>query len=291
LNIIRKVKSGIYIAIGSPTTMIIPDEDAVYIVDLGYNVDRAKSIINYVNKKYNKSIKFIFSHSHPDHISNPKITIGEKYIHIYEYSIANSTLLKEILLYGAKAPKDQFTLPINNLEIDYPFNWNDNIGPIELIPLPGHSPGHTGFKFKEAIYVADAFFGDKLIRRVGIPFYSDHREALNSMRKLLEYAKNNYFLILSHGPIIRGERAKELIERNIKVLMNLKRKVLEKLVKPMTLNELTYKLTSELALEITSELLLLNEVTIKSIISELIDENKVEFQITNNGLKLTLRNN
>lgn len=281
---VNKLKSGIYAVLGSPTTLIVQDSGIVYVIDAGINRERALSIREYVLSRLGSNIKLLFSHAHPDHICAADIFEAPSYINKKEYSVAASRVLRECLEFGARAPKGFYSLSCGNLEISGTFDDFFKVGSIEGIPLPGHSPGHTGFAVRGMLYAADTIFGDRLLNRVGIPFLPDHTTALNSMNKLYDFVDQGFTLVLSHGPLVKGDKARSLISMNIERVSKCRKLILEYLIKPRTVTELTYLVSTDLGVELTPELISLNEVTIKSLLSELSDEGIVEADLSDRGL-------
>ena len=285
IRLVIKLRSKVYVEPGSPTALIVFD-DEYYIVDPGVDTRRARRIYEFVRDQGYDEGKVVFTHAHPDHIGAANVFSSPTYAHVYESSVAESNVLRETLVYGARASSKLISIRSNDVKITNTFRWEQEfLGPLTIVSLPGHSQGQSGFIVDDIFYVGDAMFGDRLISNVGLPFFPDHREALNTLNVIREYIVDGYRLVISHGPIVKGEKAINLLQENINAILRAKRYILELLqVKPRTVQELTLLATKRYATTVSSELLLLNEVTVKSIISELVDENVVEPMITENGL-------
>ncbi len=126
------------------------------------------------------------------------------------------------------------------------------------------------------MYVGDSVFGQRLLDRIGVPFHPDHRSSIESMRKLVELARSGYTLVVSHGPVVKKNKAIELVEANLNRLEELEKKVLDLLEKPRDTLRISYELTRKYVENPSIEQVLLNEVTVKSIVSRLYDERLIE---------------
>ena len=97
-----------------------------------------------------------------------------------EYSFALSDVLRQTYVFGARVPEGFLTLRSRSLKHGdvVPFSPPMKFDEIEVIPLPGHSAGMVGYLIGKVIYAGDAVFGDRLIRKVGLPFLPDLVSAL-----------------------------------------------------------------------------------------------------------------
>ncbi len=286
--VVRRLRRDIYLVTGSPNTLVVVEGDHGLMVDLGFDEKRGRETIRYFEEKHGvREFTLVFTHAHPDHIGAATNLSHEKLIHRRELSIAESSVLRETLIYGARAPRRLFSIKSNNIGVDKVFEWGEKIGLLETIALPGHSIGHTGFTTGDIVYVGDSVFGQRLLDRIGVPFHPDHRSSIESMKKILELARSDYTLVVSHGPVARKNKAIELIEANINRLEELEKRILDLLEKPLDTMRISYKLTKTYTENPSIEQVFLNEVTVKSIISWLYDEGLIEPIIENERIAWT----
>ena len=282
---VRRVDKGTYLFLGSPASLLHIDGDTAYIVDPGMDPERASEMVSFISSKEVERVEVILTHAHPDHVGTAGMFGGNVHIHRLEYSVALSSVLRECMVYGARAPRGLISIRCEDISPTDTYEWGGVLGPFRLIPLPGHSPGHTGLKLETGVfYAGDAIFGDRLLDRVGVPFCPDYSSTIESMERVEEEVRSGDVLILSHGPVVKGDKALLLIESNRSRLKAVKATILEALEKPRSVPELTYMVTRRFAGDITAELLVHNEVTVKGVLSELMDEGLVEPRVGENGL-------
>ncbi len=288
-----RLRNDVVLFLGSPSSLAVIEEDHALVIDPGIGAGRGAAILNHLRSRYGVSQgQVLITHAHPDHIAEASQIPWGKHIPGKEYSTALSSVLREVYVYGARAPKDLLRLKAPDLSHDEltPFNPPRSFEGVKAVPIPGHSPGMVGYAVRDQVlYAADSVFGDRLIAKVGVPFYPDHVRALESMNTLKEYVREGYTIVPSHGPVVKGDRALKLIEANTSSLKKVRDAVIGLIrssgASGMTSQELASRVTRMFAsMEPSPELLVLNEVTVRSILSELVDEGLAEMEVGNKGV-------
>lgn len=279
---LRELGENLYLYPGSPSTMIKVYRGKAILVDPGNGSGRHKDLRREI-KKLNCEIEALLAtHGHADHIAVAPKLKKPLFMHRYEFSIAESPLNREILTFGSKAPKGflvyQFPYEVKVHAI---FEWDDELFGLKAIKLDGHSPGMTGFFDREngVLYAADSFFGERLIKAVGIPYLIDPELFKASIVELINYAEQQILLIPSHGPMVKEKNAINLLEFNLKRVEEAENKILELLKKPRSISELSYHLIMEFGTKMTPEILALNQVPIRALIAELYNKGLIEAEI------------
>lgn len=207
------------------------------------------------------------THGHMDHIAGLFRQARIKYLPKEDYWALN-IIGRHVMTYGFSARESKlFTYDYIRDSLRDEFKDSE----IEKIPLPGHTPGHTGYIVESTIYCGDAFFGQKVLEHFVFPFYVDFWAAMESLERIKEIAKNMDNIVISHGPIYPKNKMLELIDYNIAYGNNLVREVKEILKgNEMTAEELVVRIMLKRGRkDIDPTSVLLNLVTAKSILAEI----------------------
>ena len=114
---VKKLAKKVYLLSGSPATIIILGEPT-WVVDPGVGEERAGEVLGFLKSKKVGEYEVFATHAHPDHIAS---AAGLKPIHIhrFELSIAESTMLRNTLVFGAKAPSGVFSLSSPDVRVKH----------------------------------------------------------------------------------------------------------------------------------------------------------------------------
>ncbi len=277
----RKLGKGVLLLPGSPTTILVPSDDGYYVIDPGSKRNRS----GLLSSKRIKGI--LITHCHSDHVlAAAYIKDGGEgvYAPAVESCSIKHTGLRSFTTFGGVPPKTSLLFEVVGVEVNHQFDPPFEIGTLEALPLPGHTYGQVGYSGKGFLYAADSLFGDRLLKRVVIPYHQDHGEALKTLHMLRERYREFKKIVPSHGPVVEGGKARELIDLNIKHLKKLERKILDLLSRDLTVEELTLRIIREGGGKPTPRSLLLGSITLKSILSSLHSDGKVEPRISDKGI-------
>ncbi len=280
---LKGIGKGIKLLPGSPLTMFVPWEDGFIVIDPGSSEDRTADI-----RAQGKVKAVLLTHFHSDHVLAAKGLESELGTHapIVEACGVESVGLRRAVTFGGYAPEGLiYHVKAVSVQVDHVFRHPFQLGPVETVPLPGHTYGQVGYVANRILYAADSFFGDKLLKSAVIPYYQDYGTALETLRWLREHARDFRKLVPSHGPVVEGKRAEELLDFNIGVMEELPDKVMTELAsKPMTVEELTSKLLREGGGKVTVSSIILSAVTIRSLLARLYEESKVSAETGERGI-------
>lgn len=249
-----KLSKNVEVLPGSPNTLV-------------YN---SRVVIDQGGKNANIDIPSeiqIATHGHADHIAGLFKQAKIKYLPKEDYWTLN-IIGRHMLTYGFSAKESKlFTYDYIKDNLYETFTDTE----IEKIHLPGHTPGHTAYIVENTIYCGDAFFGQKVLEHFVFPFYVDFWAAMESLEKLKDLGKSMDNIILSHGPIYPKQKMLELIDYNISYANRLVQEIKD-LVQgnEVTAEEVVIKIMLKKGVQnIDPTSVLLNEVTAKSILSEI----------------------
>mgnify|MGYP000008668402 FL=1 len=275
---LEKLGENLYLYPGSPSTMIKTGEKTV-IIDPGNGSKRHKELRRELRKIGLEINYMLATHAHADHIAIAPKLDKPLFIHRYEFSIAETPLNRELLTFGSKAPKGFLVYQFpSEVRVHAVFDWSDELFGLRTLELPGHSPGMTGFLDEEnaVLYAGDSFFGERVIESVGLPYLIEPNLFKESIKRLMNYTEEGVLLIPSHGRRMRGEKALNLLEFNLKRVEAGESRILELLKTPRSASELSYFLAKSFDAKITPQTLALNQVPIRAIIADLYNRDLIE---------------
>lgn len=194
-------------------------EKEIVLLDSGYATTDRETLTETL-KAHDFRVKGILcSHSHMDHVGNVR-RLCDLYgcrvaAHLLEAAVASAPG-NFIRLYGIHTSDEHGG-------VEECFTTTDIIQPgqthlsfcgaeFQVIPLPGHSGGHTGYITPDGVaYLGDVIMGASQLAGSKMPFTSQLAEDLASKRSLLELRANVY--VAAHKAISTDIR--ELVEANI----------------------------------------------------------------------------
>lgn len=280
---LRGLGKNAYILPGSPVTLLVKSSDGYYVIDPGSEIDRRGEI-----ETQGKVRAVLLTHSHSDHVLAAvglKSELGT-FAPLHETPFIESPELREATTFGGYAPWDLiFHVEAAPVQVDHPFRLPFRIDEIEAVALPGHTFGQVGYLTDSGIlYAADSFFGDKLLKSVVVPYFLDYETALKTLEWLRDRARDFEKLVPSHGPIVEGRRAVELLDFNITTLESLREKVISELKQERGVEELAARILLSGGAEPTTSSIILSSVTLRSLLSRLYERGLVEVRPSDRGL-------
>lgn len=284
---LKNIGEGLYLYPGSPSTLIKIYEGKAVIADPGQGSGRHKDLKREIRKLNLKIHAQLTTHGHADHVKVAPKLEAPLFAHRFEFSIVESPLNREILTFGSKAPRGFLVSQFEGeVKVHGIFEWDDVLFGLKAVKLNGHSPGMTGFLDEEnsVLYAGDSFFGERVLKSVGVPYLIDPELFKDSIKELQHYAEEGLLLIPSHGKAMKGEEALELLEFNLSRVEEVESRILELLKEPMSIDKLAYRLSEYFGVSPTPQLLALNLVPLRAFMAKLYNEGKIE-ALVDKGLK------
>ena len=293
---LRKLGEGVYLAPGSPNTVIAVSGEEVLVVDPGIGEGRGDALAAAIKGLAggDAGIHIALTHGHTDHLAEaPRLASGFESTRIHAprfcVGLVEDTRLRRSLVYGGLVSGGLASMPMVSLRVDEPFEPGARLSlGSKAIGVPGHTPGSSVIVFEEAgvAAVGDAVLGERVLARFGIPFASDLRSWTESLGAILELVEAGYTIVPGHGPVARGGRARGLLEANRRASERVYAYVLRILRDhgPISLDRLAYMATRDLGeAEATPRQVLLNRTALSSVLAWLEEEGKVEAVVTDEG--------
>ena len=224
----------------------------------------------------------MLTHGHIDHFAECK-GFDRVFVHRYDVGLVESDAIRNVLEFNTLSTKGFKFISGNSVRVSDTLWWGDDIVGIQAVDTHGHTPGHSAYVFKDFAYVGDAVFGDRLIDRVKILFHTDVFEAMKSLDTIENLAKNVKTTILGHGPVVSGDEALELVQKNKEAIEQMIKDLWNILDEPGTLDEITIRLMEHYGLRTEPEFVLLDMTPIRSILSHWREEGKVKLRVEKRG--------
>ena len=268
------------------------DDEKICLIDTGNDKESGRKILKIINEQNWQVECIINTHSNADHVggnkfiqdrTNCKILSSKK-----ETAIINNPELEPALLYGA--------MPLNELnnkfllakESDCQVIDNNLPEGLEYFTLKGHFIDMIGIKTSDNIYfLGDSIFSEETINKYHIFFIYDVEKYLQTL-DFLE-TLNGTFYIPSHVKPLTD--LKELIKLNKNKINEICDAILNACQNPITTEEIIKKIFDTYNLEININQYALLGSTIKSYLTYLNNQNRVEYFFKDNLLYWLIKNN
>ena len=268
------------------------DDNKICLIDTGNDKESGRKILKIINEQNWQVECIINTHSNADHVggnkfiqdrTNCKILSSKK-----ETAIINNPELEPALLYGA--------MPLNELNNKFLLAKESNCQVIdnnlpeglEYFTLKGHFIDMIGIKTSDNIYfLGDSIFSEETINKYHIFFIYDVEKYLQT----LDYLEtlNGTFYIPSHVKPLTD--LKELIKLNKNKINEICNAILNACQNPITTEEIIKKIFETYNLEININQYALLGSTIKSYLTYLNNQNRVEYFFKDNLLYWLIKNN
>lgn len=269
----------------------INDND-VYLIDSGNDKEAGKKILKILNENKLNVKGIINTHSNADHVGGNKVIQDRTNASIYSYGIEtdiiNHPILEPSFLYGGypyKNLRNKFLLAKPSVCS----NITDLPKGLDIFTLKGHFFDMIGIKTSDNVYfLGDSLFSEEVIMKYHIFFIYDVKGYLETL-DFLDNLDGKLF-IPSH--VEATENIHELIEINRNKINEIINKLLNICQKEKTLEEIIKILFYDYKLTIDENQYILIGSTIKSYLSYLIDNNKINNYFNDNTMYyITLTNN
>lgn len=268
------------------------DDDKICIIDTGNDKESGRKILKIINEQNWQVECIINTHSNADHIGGNKFIQDRTNCKILssktETAIINNPELEPAFLYGA--------MPLNELNNKFLLAKESNCQIIdnnlpeglEYFTLKGHFIDMIGIKTSDNIYfLGDSIFSEETINKYHIFFIYDVEKYLQTL-DFLE-TLNGTFYIPSHVKPLTD--LKELIKLNKNKINEICNATLNTCQNPITTEEIIKKIFDTYNLEININQYALLGSTIKSYLTYLNNQNRVEYFFKDNLLYWLIKNN
>ena len=261
------------------------DDDNVYLIDTGNDKDAGKKILKIIDEQGWNVKGIINTHSNADHIGGNRVIQDRTECTILAYNIEKSftefPILESSFLYGGYPFKDirnKFLLAKESVVKTIEGNLPEGL---EYIILKGHFFDMIGIKTSDNVYfLADSLFSEETITKYHLFFIYDVREFLNTLEYLNTLEGSLY--IPSHCEATSD--ISSLIELNRNKVQEIMDKIYNTCKKEMTFEKILKYIFDEYNLTMNGNQYVLVGSTIRSYLSYLSDENKLNYEFKDNKM-------
>lgn len=279
-------KNCFYIQSPAKIGLIKLNEKDVCLIDSGNDKEAGKKV-RQILESNNWNLKTIYNtHSNADHIGGNKYLQSQTGCKIFaptiESAFIKSPVLEPSFLYGGfpfKDLKHKFLMAQeSDIEV---LSENKLPNSLKSIDLKGHFFNMVGFKHSDGVvYLADCLSSKAILDKYKITFIYDVKAYIETLEKVkIMEAK---IFIPSHSDAT--ENIKELAQYNIDTVNEIADLIVKLLNEPMTFEKLLKTLFDYYKLQMTPEQYVLVGSTVRSYLSYLKDNEKIEFLFVGNEM-------
>ncbi len=279
----KELSEDVLVLDGSPKTLLIIHNEIAFVIDPGQGDGRAKQIHRKIDTVGTAARFALLTHGHVDHIAECR-GFDRVFAHRWEVGIAENETIRNVLEFNTLSTKGFRFIAGDSTTVTDALRWGDEIVGIKAVDTHGHTPGHTAFVFGDIAYVGDSLFGDRLVEKVKILYHTDVIAALKSLKTVEKLAIEGKTIIPAHGPIVEGEEALNLVEKNRIAMDRMISDVKEALEVAGMLEEITLRIMEKYGLRTDPEFVLLDQTPIRSILSYLRETGKAKIEMGKMGI-------
>ncbi len=267
-----------YIDCPAKIGICLTDDGGAYLVDSGNDKDAGKKVLKLLEENRWRLKGIVNTHSHADHIGGNGYLQRQTGCKIFakgiERAFVRDPVLEPSFLYGGYPCKDlrhKFLLA----QESEAFELSHEAFPkeLEVIPLKGHSFDMIGIRTADdVVFLADCVSSESTLQKYPVSFLYDVEEYLHTL-EAVEKLKAKLF-VPAHAPA--AEDIGALVRLNRQKVFEISEKIQELLKAPMCFEALLKRIFEEYGLNMSFEQYVLVGSTVRSYLSWLRDQGKVQ---------------
>ena len=285
-ELIQVSEHNYYIQSPAKIGLIKISDNEVCLIDSGNDKDAGRKVRQILDANGWKLTAIYNTHSNADHIGGNKYLQGQTRCKVYapgiECAFTRWPLLEPSFLYGGFPCKDLRHKFLMSQESDA-IELTDEVLPegFQIIPLPGHFFDMVGFRTPDdVVYLADCLSSRETLDKYQIGFIYDVAEYL----KTLEMVKNMQAKIFVPAHAEASEEIAELAQYNIDKVHEIAERILGICIEPICFESILQRLFSDYGLNMTFEQYVLIGSTVRSYLSWLKNDGRLNCLFENNML-------
>lgn len=272
------VNSGIYLY----------GEKSALIIDTGLYGRTGKKILSLLEDKGVKAEILCITHGHRDHyggaFSLKKRASLEIVSSPFAATMIENPLLEPLSLYSAEPFLDLKNPSFMNrtIVVDRTFEGGEEVEGIRVVELPGHAPGQVGLITPDGVFfAADSFFGEAIVEKRPLLYFSHIDRALKTLERLPTYAAD-YFLP-GHGDLYVDPQP--TIEKNIRSIERISFHILQSIRDaPKSREEILQIVIHRFCKDINLHSYLLNHSIVSAHLGSFLDRGEISYFFKENTM-------
>lgn len=291
-ELIRKIKGNTYYLKGPVNVGVyIYDDRYCVVMDTGNDDGTGRKILKALESEGLEVNIIINTHSHADHFGGNRFLVRRTGAEVMatriEAAIISNPYLEPFYLYSAhplKKLQNKFLMGKES-RVDRIIEPGElDLGPekLEILDLKGHSPGQIGIATPDGVLVtADAFFSSNIVDKYKLLYFTNLKDTIDTLNMLKEVDYEYY--LPCHGDCsteIKGE-----IEVNLRAIHETMDLLKQKLVHPMTREEIIACLCREYGIDLNISQYYLNQSCISAYLSYMTEEGILKAYIEDYSVK------
>lgn len=300
-SVLQLVKGNSFLSNGIFSAGVYSHDGTTILIDSGSDDASARAIYEAIQSRSDNITAIINTHCHPDHCGGNYFfqrkfpTLRILCARDEREFIENITLSARCFCGGA-APfsglrnkhigpqKESSITEIFAAGQEQKLVINNEI--LTILPLPGHTPGSIGVITPDNIlYCGDALFGEEVLKKHPVPFYTNIGDALTSFKRLAQLSVEG--CVLYHGGFI--DNLAYVAQKHETLILETKDRVLGTLKEgALSIDLITQKMMQAHHIPNTMMAFTLTQTTIRAYLAHLEYEKSIEFIVQDGLLQATL---
>ncbi|MBQ7594896.1 MAG: MBL fold metallo-hydrolase [Synergistaceae bacterium] len=286
-ELIQLTERNFYIQSPAKIGLIKLTDNEVCLIDSGSDKEAGRKVRQVLDAHKWKLTAIYNTHSNADHIGGNKYLQAQTKCKIYapdvECAFTRHPVLEPAFLYGGFPMKELRHKFLMAQESDAEYLTPESLPDcLEMINLPGHFFSMAGFRTSDdVIYLADCLASKSALEKYGITFLYDVGAYLSTLEKVKGMTAK--FLVPSHSDVTENNIS-ELAEFNIAKVNEVADTIIKLCAEPLNFETILQKIFTRFNLTMTFEQYALVGSTVRSYLSWLKENGRLEAYFEGNML-------